>query len=198
MDRVGLAGLTMRSLADELGVTPMASYYYVGSRDDLVCRVADELLRSVRPTDDLDRSWDERLWEYMRAMTDVVSAYPGLSDFLLRRDLTLEGRRYISQCIEIIERGGFEPAAARDAFSSIYAYMWGRGVFRSLLHGPRLRSRRPSRCLAPSSLPTVEELASAGATELGFRALVAGLEVALRDRPWPSTASGSGTRISGP
>ena len=32
----GLAGLTMRAVASELGVTPMAVYYYIADKDELV------------------------------------------------------------------------------------------------------------------------------------------------------------------
>jgi len=180
LDRVGVAGFTMRALADELGVSPMASYYHVGNRDDLVRRVADALMRQVEPPPATTDPWDDRLWTYMRAMEDVLSKYPGLSDYLLHRDLTTQGRRYITRCIEVIESGGFDRARALQAFSTIYTYMWGRGVFRSLLRAQEQSGRRGSR-RAQGPLPTVDELASPEATELGYRTIIAGLRTMSGD-----------------
>jgi AcrR family transcriptional regulator len=176
LQRYGVAGLTMRALADELGVSAMAPYYHVGSRDDLLARVADALMRRVEPPRDTNEPWEDRLWRYMRSMEDVLSAYPGLSDFLLHRDLTTEGRRYMSRCITIIEAGGFDRAPATQAFTTIYTYMWGRGVFRSLLRASERPARRGRRRSA-GGLPTVEELASPEATELGYRTIIAGLQI---------------------
>ena len=180
LDRVGVAGFTMRVLADELGVSPMAPYYHVGSRDDLIARVAPRPAASVRRPPATTDPWDDRLWTYMRAMEDVLSKYPGLSDFLLHRDLTTQGRRYITRCIEVIESGGFDRTRALQAFSTIYTYMWGRGVFRSLLRAREQSGRRGSR-RAQGPLPTVEELASPEATELGYRTIIAGLRTMSGD-----------------
>ena len=47
--RVGFDRLTMRALADELGVTPMAAYYYVSSKDQLLELVADAVASDAKP-----------------------------------------------------------------------------------------------------------------------------------------------------
>src|SRR3981081_162714 len=40
-DRGGIEGLSMRKLADELGVEAMSIYHYVASKDDLLAGIAD-------------------------------------------------------------------------------------------------------------------------------------------------------------
>ncbi|GAA2597260.1 helix-turn-helix domain-containing protein [Actinomadura fulvescens] len=51
LDRAGPASVTMRAVADELGMTPPALYRYFAGRDDLLRRLADEIDDSL--ADDL-------------------------------------------------------------------------------------------------------------------------------------------------
>lgn len=189
--RGGAAALTMRALARELDMTTMAAYHYVSSREDLLSRIADAVIGGVvvptvpaapaalaSPDATGNAPWADQLWSYMQAMHDALARYPGIDDFLLHREPTVAVRTYMANCVGIIERGGFGPAAARRAFSAIYTYMWGRGVFRGLLAASPRPPRRTS-----SGLPSLEELASPEDTELGFRALVVGLTERLGTVP---------------
>ncbi len=45
----GLAGLSMRRLADELGVQPGALYYHVASKQDLVAAAGEHILAAAGP-----------------------------------------------------------------------------------------------------------------------------------------------------
>ncbi|TAJ17775.1 MAG: TetR/AcrR family transcriptional regulator, partial [Dehalococcoidia bacterium] len=46
-DREGVAALTMRTLAAELGVVPMALYKHVTSKEDLISEVVDRVFGEV-------------------------------------------------------------------------------------------------------------------------------------------------------
>jgi AcrR family transcriptional regulator len=179
--RVGVEQLTMRSLAEELGVSPMATYYYVENRDALLCLVADAVIASVLPPRPESAPWDDRLWQYMKTMGAAMAQYPGLSDFLVQHDSTREARRYMERCVDILADGGFEPEAARDAFNAIYAYMWGRSTFRAVQTRRRAEGHR-SRRHAGHRLPTIDELASEEHEERGYRALVIGLAQTVHSR----------------
>ena len=48
LDAYGLADLSMRRLAGELGVQPSALYWHVANKQTLLAAVADELLRELR------------------------------------------------------------------------------------------------------------------------------------------------------
>jgi AcrR family transcriptional regulator len=175
---VGVEQLTMRALADELGVSPMATYYHVKSRDALLLLVADDVMSSVLPPPPGSGTWDERLWDYVQSMVTALADHPGLSDFLLQQDATAETRRYMQRCLEVLADGGFEPAQAREAFMAIYTYMWGRSIFQNLQTRRVASGRRPSR--RRSALPTIDEFASTESALVGYRALVAGLEQTLK------------------
>ena len=82
----GVDGLTMRTVAAGLGVTPMAIYYYVPGKEDLlrlvVGRVSDSFGLLHREE---DRSWQEALRDYLLNIWESFRRYPGLSSYLINQ-----------------------------------------------------------------------------------------------------------------
>jgi AcrR family transcriptional regulator len=73
LDRHGLADLSMRRLAADLGVRPSALYWHFANKQALLAAVADEVLRrGDRPVP--DGSWDERVTSYAHALRDAMLA----------------------------------------------------------------------------------------------------------------------------
>ena len=73
LDRYGLADLSMRRLAGDLGVRASALYWHFPSKQALLAAVADEVLRrGDRP---VDGSWDEQVRGYAHALRDAMLAY---------------------------------------------------------------------------------------------------------------------------
>lgn len=71
IDHEGAQGLTMRALAKELGVAPMALYRYVHGREDLLEAVVDVLLEGVRA--DLDTDLAHTCWQgYLQTLAHAV------------------------------------------------------------------------------------------------------------------------------
>jgi AcrR family transcriptional regulator len=80
--RAGPDGLTMRALADELGVTPPALYHHVEDKKALISLMVDAVVTEHElpaPTGD----WREDLWRMARAMREMSLAHPAVSE--LRR-----------------------------------------------------------------------------------------------------------------
>jgi AcrR family transcriptional regulator len=176
---VGVERLTMRALADALGVSPMATYHYVNGRDSLLLLMVDSVMGEVDvPPPAADVPWEERLWAYMQAMRDALAVYPGITDFLLHHVVTDSARRYMNNCIRILEEdGGFDGEAARSAFSIIYTFMWGGSVFLGVQTRHRANgTRKPRR----GSVPTVADLASVEHTRAGYDTIITGLKVRAR------------------
>jgi AcrR family transcriptional regulator len=171
IERVGVDGLTMKALAEELGVTPMAAYRYVDNKQALIELVVGTVLsRTVAPA---EGTWDERLWALMWGGFEEMGRYPGLSDYLYHGTITEPGRRLLEHGVKLLEEGGMTTADARLAYSDIYAYMMGRLVLRSrsFERGPAPKGRRNS------ILPSLAELASAEHVRHGYQALVRGLSL---------------------
>jgi AcrR family transcriptional regulator len=59
-DRGGLPGLTIRSLATELGAKPMSVYYYVASKDALLDGLVDIVFEEIE-LPDVDGDWREEM-----------------------------------------------------------------------------------------------------------------------------------------
>jgi TetR/AcrR family tetracycline transcriptional repressor len=74
LDRFGLADLSMRRLATDLGVQPSALYWHFDNKQALLAAVADEVLRrGERPVP--DGRWDERVTSEAHALRDAMLAY---------------------------------------------------------------------------------------------------------------------------
>ena len=74
LDRHGLADLSMRRLAADLGVQPSALYWHFANKQALLAAVADEVLRrGARPV--ADGSWADQVTEYAHQLRDAMLAY---------------------------------------------------------------------------------------------------------------------------
>jgi TetR/AcrR family transcriptional regulator, tetracycline repressor protein len=122
--RVGFDRLTMRALADELGVTPMAAYYYVSSKDQLLELVADAVASDAKPLPP-DLSWDQELKLTAFDLFERLTAYPGLGAFLLERPLTPAVRKNYPTGVELFRRAGLDEHDAELAQATYHTFMFG-------------------------------------------------------------------------
>lgn len=169
LERRGVEGLTMKGLAAELAVTPMAAYRHISSKQALLELVVEEVLsRGVIPT---DGPWQGRLWGLMWSSFQEVARYPGLADHLYHGAITASGRRMVEAGVALLLEAGMSDEEARLAYSDVYAYMMGRLVLRARAFevGATARPR------TERALPSLAELASDEHVQHGYNALVAGL-----------------------
>jgi AcrR family transcriptional regulator len=91
-DEQGLAAVTMQSVADRLGVTPMALYRHVANKADLLDGVVESILLEVPlpdPTDD----WATRLGALARGTRLAARRHPEIFPLLLQRAAATPGAR---------------------------------------------------------------------------------------------------------
>ncbi len=124
--RVGLSGLSMRSLADELGVTPMAAYHHVHDKTELIDLVLEAVMGTVPIPDPASGSWSERLWQINRNTRKALAAHPGLAEALLDRPPTPASQRHIDATIRCLREAGFSGAEAQLAYVTFESCMFGR------------------------------------------------------------------------
>lgn len=82
-DRRGLAGVTMRAVATELGVSPMALYTYFTKKEQLLdsmfARILDGLFESAE-----GKTWQDELYAGCNRAREVLLAHPAWVPLLAR------------------------------------------------------------------------------------------------------------------
>lgn len=79
-DSEGLAALTLRRLAGDLGTSTMSLYTHVDSRDDLLVLMADAVRRTSPPPDFAAADWRDRVRALAEAELALLVQHPWLSD----------------------------------------------------------------------------------------------------------------------
>jgi AcrR family transcriptional regulator len=83
-DREGVDRLSMRALARELGVSPMALYRHVADKDGLLDGLVESLLAELQ-LPDTSRPWASRLRELAAEVRALAGRHPETFVLLLRR-----------------------------------------------------------------------------------------------------------------
>lgn len=74
LDEDGVEAVTMRAVAERLGVTTPTIYWHVASKDGLLDRLLDRLCGEVAPPS-AKRRWDDRLRDVAKAMRATFAAH---------------------------------------------------------------------------------------------------------------------------
>jgi AcrR family transcriptional regulator len=171
VDRDGLAGLTMRSLAASLQTGPMTLYNYVESREALEELVVDAVSARVQipgPTDDWladTRAVATALWRTFRAHPAVIPL------ILTRRTSSRASLAPAEALAAALARGGLGGLDLFVAFRAVSAFV--TGIAQNELAGALMREKDPAsaarriEALAQGALPTLAELAPVGAVFTG-------------------------------
>ncbi len=111
VDEHGLDALSLRRLAGELGVTPMALYRYVDGREGLFDGIADLLLGQL--PDPPAGDWREQLRAMARSFRTVLVAHPSVVPIFQTRPLLgPAGLRTANAVLGLFREVGFPPEDA--------------------------------------------------------------------------------------
>jgi AcrR family transcriptional regulator len=172
----GVAKLSMRRLSRDLGVSPMAPYYYVADKRELLDLVASAALAGIHQPDADAGSWQQRLRTVIDQVDAKLRKHPGLGDVLNEQMLSPQ-LGLIAGLMQILLDAGFTDRDMMAAYASVHTFLFGRG------HLQRSRTTPPP----DVPLPTVVERATRHLPDLpgkhvyefGLETLIAGLEVQL-------------------
>jgi TetR/AcrR family transcriptional regulator, tetracycline repressor protein len=127
----GVDGLSMRRLAQRLGVAPNALYSHVTGRDDLIDALLDDTLSEVRPPDPRRGDWRTGIEAIMRRTYAVLVAHPDLVPLYLARR-GARGPRAVAlgeAMRELLARGGIEGDEASQAMRALIIHTIGFAAF---------------------------------------------------------------------
>jgi len=114
-DADGLDALTIRKLAQDLGVTPMALYWHFRSKEDLLEGVAEQVWGEIEVRVDPSVPWWAQLQAGLESLIRVLRAHPSAPQLLLEHEKRNEAAlRATEAALEILLGAGFDPQHAAE------------------------------------------------------------------------------------
>jgi AcrR family transcriptional regulator len=124
-DTGGLEALTMRKLADDLGVEPMSLYNHIANKDDLLNAMVDALFGEVELPSHTD-DWMTALRKRSISLHRMLSRHPWASG--VRDSGTKPGHatlRHSDRVLATLRNAGFSIVLAAHAVSAVDSYIYG-------------------------------------------------------------------------
>jgi AcrR family transcriptional regulator len=126
IDREGLAGLSMRRVAEELGVGTMSLYRYVESRDELEDLVVDRAMGGIDVAVSPRAAWTTKVTTLAQRARDAAGAHPAVVPLLLtRRHRTIGSLAWGEAVLAALRDAGLRGKDRTIAFRTILAYILG-------------------------------------------------------------------------
>lgn len=112
-DASGLDGLTIRRLAQDLGVTPMALYWHFRSKEDLLLGLAEQVWSEIDVEVDPALPWPRQLQGLLESLVRALRAHPCASQLLLETEKQSESfLRATEITLEVLRGAGLDPLHA--------------------------------------------------------------------------------------
>jgi len=215
VDRDGLDALSMRGLGAELGVDPMAPYYYIPNKEALLNAIVEAVMSEIDLAgDDPAAAAEERIMHAARAYRDALLAHRNALPILLaRRPITPGAMRPVELLIGILRAAGLPPGQAMAGMHAIAAAVRGiAGIadFGDVKHRNSKQVRTMLQDASPSQFPHLREAIRYTGDflerdfEFGIRALARGLIAKARharkrspSRPLTKHRASTSSRMTG-
>ncbi|CAM5301749.1 hypothetical protein SFIMM107S_07030 [Streptomyces griseus] len=142
VEEEGVAALSMRRVAKELGSTPMALYHYVQDKDELLMLTLSGTAAAF-PRPELPEDPRERIVAVAAHMHDIIGRIPWVLDVLALGELTDRNALWmVEEIVDCALACGLSPARSVRAYRTIWSYVYGDLVFR---RAAARRAENPSR-----------------------------------------------------
>ena len=179
IDRDGLAALTMRAMAKELGMATMGLYRYVSDREALEVLVVDRIFRSVECTLP-DVSWQDRIRLLLDRIRTAVAKHPAVVPLVLRhRQASTGSLQAIETMLAALSDGGLTGVDRVIAQRTLIGFLLGflQNEHYAALSGPGTISMAE---LSPQQFPHLAETAALARTVAADTEFHRGLDIVLR------------------
>jgi TetR/AcrR family transcriptional regulator, tetracycline repressor protein len=118
-DADGLDALTIRKLAQDLGVTPMALYWHFRSKEELLEGMAEQVWSQIEVPVDPSVPWWAQLQAGLESLVSVLRAHPAAPQLLLEHEKQNEAAlRATEAALGILRGAGFDPEHATEVARS--------------------------------------------------------------------------------
>jgi len=159
LDRDGLAALSMRKLADELGTGAASLYWHVGSKDGLLDLVMDEIIGEGKIPDPDPSRWQEQLKQIARDQRGASLRHPWLVRVSIGRiPMGPNALRYSERILAILRAGGLPPHLAVQGYLLLIATVNGFTIDETGVDDSAAAADTP-RPIDPTDLQQVADMA---------------------------------------
>jgi AcrR family transcriptional regulator len=137
-DAGGIGALTIRSLADELGVKPMSVYHYVANKDDIIDGIVDLVFSEIElPSPGGD--WRAEMRRRSTSARRVLRVHPWAIPLLQSRTSPgVPTLRHHNAVLATLRAAGFSWELTAHAYALIDSYVFGFALSEAALpiNGP--------------------------------------------------------------
>ncbi|WP_202820669.1 TetR/AcrR family transcriptional regulator [Variovorax sp. JS1663] len=186
LDKQGLAGLSMRSLAAELGTGAMTLYNYVPQREGLDLLVIEAVIAEVRWERDSFADWKDEVRTIASALWQALRAHPNAIPLILTRRSRAPAMFEVTEALlTALARSGRSDTDLLVAFRAVSALVMG--LAQAELAGPLSLQAMESaeetiarfRALPAARFPNLIDIASAALRSTAEQEFQASLDLLL-------------------
>jgi AcrR family transcriptional regulator len=178
IDRDGPGALTMRSLADALGVEAMSLYRHVPSKQALLDGVAEQLMSEIEPRG-ASADWTSAVRGFASSIRGLARSHPQAFTLVALRALDgASALQPVEDLLASLRGAGFTPARAVAAYRVVAAYTRGWALEEVAGFALDEREQLDSELLA-DRFPTIRALGRQLASEPSRGSFRAGLELII-------------------
>lgn len=127
LDTDGLEALTMRRVADDLGVAVMTLYRYVDTKEEIMDRVGAGVLAEIRIDSSTADPWSEQVLAILLGLHKVFRQHPGALELLMSTQAMvgpiLDALR--ERLVALLRSGGLQQQRAVHVLNGLIAYIIG-------------------------------------------------------------------------
>lgn len=124
-DREGIGSLTMRRLAQELGIEAMSLYHYVSGKDDILAGMVD-LVTAEIPLPDAAGDWKGAIRQTAITEFEILIAHPWAASTILSVKQASEPRiRYMDWILGTLRQAGFSEDVTDLGYHALESHIMG-------------------------------------------------------------------------
>ena len=112
-DQHGVGAVTIRRVAANLGVTPMALYWHFTKKDDLLAGMVEWVFRQIDVPGDTGIGWEPRFRALMESELAVLRRHPELASLMISHEsMSTAMLEAMELSLGLLREAGFTPTEA--------------------------------------------------------------------------------------
>ncbi len=154
-DTEGFASVSMRRIAQEMGVGTMSLYYYVRTKSDLIAAMDDALMGEVLAPS-LPANWREAVTVIATRTRDVFLRHPWALSSMLSAPPGVNAMRHMEQCLQALSGTTMTNREKLALLAIIDDFVFGYAL-REAATGPKVDVRFAKAQLATGAFPRLKQ-----------------------------------------